>query len=168
MGDLYLRVYPDPVLRKKTAPVEDFGDSFKELVADLARLMRNHDGVGLAAPQAGIPLKLAVVWYGEQLHVLANPVLVSSSGEQEGEEGCLSFPNIFGNVRRPMKAAVRHRDFNGDERVTEAEGFLARAFLHEMDHLEGRLLIDNFSPLKRSMAKKKMLKAAENSGGGRL
>ncbi len=95
-------------------------------------------------------------------------MLVSSSGEQEGEEGCLSFPNIYGNVRRPMKAAVRDRDINGDERVTEAEGFLARAFLHEMDHLEGRLLIDNFSPLKRSMAKKKMLKAAENSVGGRL
>ena len=160
MNALYLRVYPDPVLRKKTEPVEVFDDSFKDLTADLVRLMRIHDGVGLAAPQAGLPLKLAVVWYQEELYVLANPVVESSEGEQEGEEGCLSFPGIFGTVNRPLKVTIRHHDINGEERLTEAEGFLARAFLHEMDHLEGKLLIDHFSPLKRSMAKKKMRKAA--------
>ncbi|WP_338024424.1 peptide deformylase [Aminivibrio pyruvatiphilus] len=159
MDSLYLRVYPDPVLRKETQPVTDFGDGFKDLVADLVRLMHQHDGVGLAAPQAGVPLRLAVVFYQGELHVLANPVLVSSEGEQDGEEGCLSFPGIFGNVKRPLKAVVRHFDMNGTERQTAVEGFLARAFLHEMDHLEGRLLIDRFSPLKRNMAKKKLLRA---------
>ena len=161
MSALYLRVYPDPVLRQKTRPVEVFDDGFKELVADLTRLMHIHDGVGFAAPQAGVPLKLAVVWYQEELHVLANPSVVSSEGEQEGEEGCLSFPGIFGQVKRPLKVTIRHQDINGAERLTEVEGFLARAFLDEMAHLEGKLLIDHFSPLKRSMAKKKLLKAAE-------
>jgi peptide deformylase len=159
MDSLYLRVYPDPVLRKETQPVTDFGDGVKDIVADLVRLMHQHDGVGFAAPQAGISLKLAVVFYQGELHVLANPVLVSSEGEQDGEEGCLSFPGIFGNVKRPLKAVIRHFDINGAEKETEVEGFLARAFLHEMDHLEGRLLIDRFSPLKRSMAKKKLLRA---------
>lgn len=161
MNDLYLRVYPDPVLRKETEPVEVFDASFKELIADLVRLMHRHDGVGFAAPQAGISRKVAVVWFENELHVLANPVVESSEGEQEGEEGCLSFPGIYGNISRPLKIAVRHKDISGEERLTEAEGFLARAFLHEMDHLEGKLLIDHFSPMKRSMAKKKMQKMAE-------
>lgn len=155
---MYLRVYPDPVLRKKTQPVAHFDEEFKNLVTDLVRLMDEHDGVGFAAPQAGVSLKLAVVFYQGELHVLANPTILSSEGEQDGEEGCLSFPGIFGEVRRPMKVLIRHQDIDGNERETVGEGLLARAFLHEMDHLEGKLLIDSFSPLKRNMAKKKLLK----------
>ena len=158
MDSLYLRVYPDPVLRKKTQPVVLFDGEFKNLVTDLVRLMDEHDGVGFAAPQAGVPLKLAVVFYQGELYVLANPLLVSSEGEQDGEEGCLSFPGIFGEIKRPMRVVVRHQDIDGNERETVGEGLLARAFLHEMDHLEGKLLIDFFSPLKRNLAKKKLLK----------
>ena len=159
MEKLSLRVFPDPVLREETKPVTRFDGSLKDLVAEMARLMNQHDGVGLAAPQAGVPLKLAIVFFGGVLYVLANPQLLSFEREQEGEEGCLSFPGIFGNVRRPLKIRVRHQDISGGEHEIDAEGFLARAFLHEIDHLEGKLLIDHFSPMKRTMARKKLLRS---------
>ncbi|MDD3513297.1 MAG: peptide deformylase [Synergistaceae bacterium] len=168
MNSLRLRVYPDPVLRKETEPVVAFDDDLKDLVAEMIRLMNLHDGVGLAAPQAGVSSRLAVVFHDGMLHVLANPVLLSSEGEQDGEEGCLSFPGIFGNVHRPSRITIRHNDLDGVEHETSVEGFLARAFLHEMDHLDGRLLIDNFSPMRRAMARKKLLrsKEGEDAGGG--
>lgn len=168
MNSLRLRVYPDPVLRKETEPVVVFDDSLKDLLAEMIRLMNMHDGVGLAAPQVGVSSRLAVVFFEGKLHVLANPVLLSSEGEQVGEEGCLSFPGIFGNVNRPTKITIRHRDIDGGEHETTVEGFLARAFLHEMDHLDGRLLIDNFSPMKRAMARKKLQRSkdGEDADGG--
>jgi peptide deformylase len=164
MERLRLRVYPDPVLREKAEPVVRFDEELKDLIAEMVRLMNKHDGVGLAAPQAGVPLRLAVVFYNNVFHVLANPVLLSAEGEQPGEEGCLSFPGIFGNVNRPLKITVRFCDAEGTEHETTAEGFLARAFLHEMDHLNGKLLIDHFSPMKRSMARKKLLRARDSAG----
>ena len=164
MNSLRLRVYPDPVLRKETEPVVVFDDDLKDLVAEMIRLMNLHDGVGLAAPQVGVSSRLAVVFHDGLLHVLANPVLLSSEGEQAGEEGCLSFPGIFGNVQRPSKITIRHNDIDGGEHETTVEGFLARAFLHEMDHLDGRLLIDNFSPMRRAMARKKLLRSKEGEG----
>ena len=149
MEKLFLRVFPDPVLREETKPVTRFDGSLKDIVAEMARLMNQHDGVGLAAPQAGVPLKLAIVFFGGVLYVLANPKLLNFDGEQEGEEGCLSFPGIFGNVKRPMKIRVRHQDISGGEHEIEAEGFLARAFLHEMDHLDGVLFVDRMSAIKK-------------------
>ncbi|MDI9387745.1 MAG: peptide deformylase [Synergistota bacterium] len=166
MNTLRLRVFPDPILRENTEPVADFGDELKDIVAEMVRLMRVHDGVGLAAPQAGLSLRLAVVLFEDTLHVLANPELLSSEGEQDGEEGCLSFPGIFGNVRRPERITIRHRDIDGTELETTVEGFLARAFLHEMDHLDGRLLIDHFSPVKRAMSKKKLLRSRASGEEG--
>lgn len=157
MERLYLRVYPDPVLRKETKYVTHFDDALKDLVADLVRILHQHDGIGLAAPQVGVSLKLAVVFYDGVFYVLANPQLLWSEGEQDGEEGCLSFPGVFGNISRPLKISVRHLDVEGVEHEIEAEGLLARAFLHEMDHLDGKLLIDHFSPLKRSVVRKKLL-----------
>lgn len=158
MNDLHLRVFPDPVLRDKTKPVTVFDDSLQDLVADMVRIMHTEDGVGLAAPQVGVRLKLAVVFSEGVLHVLVNPCVVSTEGEQSGEEGCLSFPGIYGTVARPEKITLTCRDIHGEEVTREASGFLARAFLHEMDHLDGKLLIDHFSPLKRSMVRKKLLK----------
>ena len=158
MNELRLRVFPDPVLRDKTEPVTLFDESLKDLVADMVRIMHTEDGVGLAAPQVGVSLKLAVIFHEGVLHVLINPCVTSSEGEQSGEEGCLSFPGIYGTVVRPEKITLTCRDINGNEVSSEVSGFLARAFLHEMDHLEGKLLIDHFSPLKRSMARKKLLR----------
>ncbi len=160
MNDLHLRVFPDPVLRDKTRPVTVFDDSLKDFVADLVRIMHTEDGVGLAAPQVGVPLKLAVVFFEGVLHVLINPCVTSTEGEQTGEEGCLSFPGIYGTVVRPEKITLTCQDINGKNMTTEVSGFLARAFLHEMDHLDGKLLIDHFSPLKRSMVRKKLLRNA--------
>ena len=162
MNDLRLRVFPDPVLRDETKAVTVFDESLKDLVADMVRTMYTEEGVGLAAPQVGVPLKLAVVFYEGVLRVIVNPCLTSWEGEQEGEEGCLSFPGIFGTVPRPEKITLTCRDINGDEVTSEASGFLARAILHEMDHLEGKLLIDHFSPLKRSMARKKLLRTTSD------
>ena len=103
METLRLHVYPEPVLRKKNLPVTDFGGRLQDLVADMVRIMQDHDGVGLAAPQAGVSLRLAVILAAGVLHVLTNPRVIASMGIQEGEEGCLSFPGIYGNVSRPMK-----------------------------------------------------------------
>lgn len=158
MTQIRLRIYPDTVLRKETKPVTVFNDGLKDLVADMARVMHTYDGVGLAAPQIGISLKIAVVFHGGILYVLANPRVVHQEGEQVGEEGCLSFPGIYGPVRRPMKITVEHDDVNGKRHRLDAEGLLARAILHEMDHMEGRLLIDSFPPLKRSMVRKQLMR----------
>lgn len=165
MNEIRLRIYPDPVLRKETKPVTEFGDPLKDLVADMVRIMHTGDGVGLAAPQIGVSKKIAVVFHGGILYVLANPEVLREEGEQTGEEGCLSFPGIFGSVSRPMKILVRHQDVNGKTHELTAEGFLARAFLHEMDHLEGRLLIDKFPPPERTAIRKKLLQEGVGSGG---
>ena len=163
MDSLYLRVYPDPVLRKKTQPVVLFDGEFKNLVTDLVRLMDEHDGVGFAAPQAGVPLKLAVVFYQGELYVLANPLLVSSEGEQDGEEGCLSFPGIFGEVKRPMKVVVRHQDIDGKEHVLETGDLLAICLQHEIDHLNGKVFVDHLSQLKQTRIKNKLAKQSRHN-----
>ncbi|MDR3264421.1 MAG: peptide deformylase, partial [Synergistaceae bacterium] len=122
--------------------------------------MEMHDGVGLAAPQVGVSRRIALVSFEGAFYALINPVLLEQEGEQEGEEGCLSFPGIYANVKRPAKIRVAARDVAGDECVYEAEGFLARAFLHEIDHLDGKLFIEYLSNLKRGMIRKKMYKRA--------
>jgi len=158
MHDYTIREYPDPVLRRETRPVTDFDQELAELVRTMEEIMFAHDGVGLAAPQIGLSLKLAVVFYEGVLHCLINPEIIFSNGEDSMEEGCLSFPGIYGKVRRPLKVSVKTLDLDGREQVLEAEGFLARAFCHEIDHLNGRLLIDHFSPMKKNLARKKLLR----------
>jgi peptide deformylase len=150
--------YPDPVLRRETVLVTEFDDELVSLVEKMKEIMLENDGVGLAGPQIGLSLKIAVVFYEGVLYPLINPVILESEGSQSGEEGCLSFPDIYGNVTRPQSVKVRTADLDGQIKEIEAEGFLARAFCHEIDHLNGKLLIDHFSPLKKSMARKKMLK----------
>jgi peptide deformylase len=156
LKNLQIRTYPDPILRKETEPVEIFDSELMDLIEEMKVIMLESDGVGLAAPQVGLSKKLAVVFYDDTLYVLINPVLLSSEGEQVGEEGCLSFPGIFGNVKRSRNVVIEAYNEHGEKRKIEAEGFLARAFLHEMDHLEGKLLIDHFSPLKKNIIRKKM------------
>ena len=150
--------FPDPVLRKPTKPVTDFGPDLKTFVDEMTIVMKDDDGVGIAAPQVGVSKKIAVVCIEGTRYVLVNPRIVSMEGEQGGEEGCLSFPGIFGEIKRAARVVVECQDETGAPRRYEAEGFTARAFQHELEHLEGKLLIDHFSPIRREMIRKKLLK----------
>jgi peptide deformylase len=120
-------------------------------------------GIGLAAPQIGVPLRVIVIdlSVGEdrsQLIRLVNPELVEEEGEQSEEEGCLSVPGYGGTPRRPARVKARGRDPEGNEQVYEATGLLARAFCHEIDHIEGLLFVDRLSPLKRDLMKRRLRK----------
>ncbi len=158
MSLLTIRTYPDPELRRKAEEVVDFGPALRTLVADLWETMELNDGVGLAAPQVGIPLRVTVVAWKEARYTLINPEILQTSGAVTDEEGCLSFPGIFEKVTRPERLKVRYRDETGEPREVEVEGFLARAFAHEIDHLNGRLLIDHLSSLKREFVRKRLKK----------
>ncbi|MCM3717213.1 peptide deformylase [Fictibacillus phosphorivorans] len=133
--------HPDPVLETKCEPVTVFDKKLKELINNMFDTMYDAEGVGLAAPQIGIAEQIAVVDIGDETGqiVLINPVVTASSGSQTGPEGCLSFPGLFGEVERPFKVTVKAQDENGKEYTIEADDFLARALLHEIDHLHGIL-----------------------------
>jgi peptide deformylase len=164
-GELKVRIYPDPVLKMPTTPVERFDAELSSFVDAMHRAMALHEGAGLAAPQVGVSKKIAVVGYHDDFFVLINPRLLEQEGEQDGEEGCLSFPGIYAPVKRPARIKVAAQDVTSAERIYEVEDFLARAFLHEMDHLEGKLFIEYLSTLKRGMIRKKMYKRATGEGG---
>lgn len=135
----------DEKLRKHAKPVEKFDLRLRVLLKDMADTMYKANGVGLAAPQVGILRRAVVVDVGEekaQLIELVNPEIVASEGEQEGPEGCLSIPGRSGIVKRPDKVTVRAQDSHGNPFEMTAEGFLARAFCHEIDHLDGILYVD--------------------------
>ena len=157
-----IKKYPDPVLKKKTEPVEVFDEELEKLVKKMFASMLVYDGVGLAATQVGILKKIAVIEYEGKSYVLINPKLIDQKGTQEAEEGCLSFPGIFAKVLRPRWVKVEAQNEKGETLTYEAEGYLARAFLHEMDHLNGRVFIEYLSSLKRNAIKKKI---AKNTGG---
>ena len=159
---LEIKKFPDPVLKKVSQPVEVFDDELAKFVKDLFAAMRVHDGVGLAAPQVGVLKKVAVVEYEDKSYVLINPKVIDQKGLQEGEEGCLSFPGIYAHVTRPQWVKIEAQDEKGETHTYEAEGYTARAFLHEMDHLSGKLFIDYLSNLKRNAIKAKIKK---NTGG---
>ena len=161
-GILEVRKYPDPVLKKVSEPVTVFDQELADFVKVLFASMRVHDGVGLAAPQVGVLKKIAVVEYEGKSYVLINPRVIDQKGLQEGEEGCLSFPGIYAHVTRPNWVKIESRDLDGGTVTFEGEGYTARAFLHEMDHLSGKLFIDYLSNLKRNAIKKK---AAKHTGG---
>ncbi len=153
--------FPDPVLRRKTAPVTVFDADLKTFVDEMTIVMKDDDGVGIAAPQVGVSKKIAVVCVDGTRYVLVNPRVALEEGEQDGEEGCLSFPGIFGEIRRASHVVVECQDETGARRTYDAEGFTARAFLHEIEHLEGKLLIDHFSPIKREMIRMKLKKGRQ-------
>ncbi len=157
-------IYPEEVLATRGESVEEITPEIRELVADLVETMYAAPGVGLAAQQVGVALQVAVVdvTAGEepdQLLVLINPEITAQEGSQVDEEGCLSFPGITEMLERPMKVTLRARDLEGEEFEVEGEGFLARAFCHEIDHLNGVLFIDRMSSLKRQFVRRKIRKA---------
>ena len=131
-----------PTLRKVAQPIDKDYPELGKLIADMYETMYNADGVGLAAPQVGVRKRVAVVDVGEGPVVLINPEVVSSEGEQTGNEGCLSVPGKCGVVTRPMKVVVKTRNLNFEWEEIEGEGLFARAMLHEMDHLDGILYVD--------------------------
>jgi peptide deformylase len=157
---LKIRLYPDPVLKIPTEPVERFDKELSFFIEKMRLAMEIFEGVGLAAPQVGVSKKIALVSYEKAFYVLINPRILEQDGEQDGDEGCLSFPGIYAPVKRPARIKVAARDAAGQERVYDVDGYVARAFLHEMDHLDGKLFIDRLSPLKRGMIRKKMTKRA--------
>ena len=167
MAILPIRIYPDPVLRVKCRPVERFDAGLRKLAADLVETMHAAPGVGLAAPQVGVELRLAVVdvSVGEDpsvLKVLVNPEIVRREGGLETEiEGCLSLPGINDKVDRPHAVTVGAQDLEGNPYEFAAEGFMARAVCHEIDHLEGILFTDHLRGLRRERARRQLKRLAE-------
>jgi len=162
-GNCYVRIYPDPILRKKAIPIENIDGKIKAVIDKMAEVMYAYKGVGLAAPQAGISGRIVIVDIGEGLRALVNPEIVEAEGVSILEEGCLSLPNIEVAVKRKQKILVRGWDVDGKEVNREVSDFLGRVYQHEIDHLNGILIIHHISRLKRELLVKKMLKKLKSS-----
>ena len=134
-----IRVQGDSVLTKKSRTVDKMTPRIGELITDMLDTMYDAMGVGLAAPQVGILKRIVVIDVGEGPIVLINPEILETSGEQTGDEGCLSVPGMAGQVTRPNYVKVKALDVNMKEQIYEGEGLLARAFCHEIDHLDGKM-----------------------------
>ncbi len=137
-----IRKAPDEILFKKSRPVTAFDDRLRELLDDMADTMYEANGVGLAAVQVGILKRICVIDDGEGLIELINPVITEESGSQTGTEGCLSFPGKWGIVTRPEHVTVRAFDRDGNEVEFKGSGLLARAFCHEIEHLDGHAFVE--------------------------
>ena len=132
----------DEILRKRCKEVTKFDEKLGILLDDMYETMTKADGVGLAAPQVGILKRVVVIDVGNGRIELINPEIIETEGEQDGAEGCLSFPGLFGNVKRPYKVKVKAQDRNGRKFIVEGEELLARAFCHECDHLDGHVFTE--------------------------
>jgi peptide deformylase len=141
-------VVGNPVLRQKAKRVTQVDRSIQRLIDDMIETMKAAPGVGLAAPQVGVPLRLAVIEVDDTLTVLINPEIVKSSGETELDEGCLSVPGFWGRLHRAERVSVKALDRHGKElRIRDAEGLFAQALQHEIDHLDGILFTDRLTGL---------------------
>ncbi|WP_028388165.1 peptide deformylase [Legionella fairfieldensis] len=153
---LYL---PDERLRQVAKPVEQFDDALQVLIEDMFETMYHAKGVGLAAPQIGVGLRLSVIDVigdKKQQLVLVNPEIIAAEGEAEYEEGCLSVPGAYDKVKRARKVTIQALDRFGKVFEMSGEGLLGECFQHEIDHLNGKLFVDLLSPLKRAMARRKL------------
>ncbi len=158
--------YGAPELRTVSKPIDHFGEELEKIVKNMFDTMYSSPGIGLAAAQIGLNVRLAVIdlSVGEdpnQRIVICNPEVVSTEGEQRNDEGCLSIPDFSEMVSRPLKMVVRGVNLSGEEIRIEAEGLLARCFSHEIDHLNGILFVDRISPLKRTLIRNKIKKLAK-------
>lgn len=159
-----IRLYGDPVLRTEAAHVEAVDDEVRQLIDDLVETMYGADGVGLAAPQIGVSLRVFVYDIRDpetEPGVLVNPEIVDTGGSFRDEEGCLSLPGLTEIVERPERIVVRGLDGDGTPVEFEADGLLSRCIQHETDHLDGILFIDRVSALKRKMLLRKWQKREE-------
>jgi peptide deformylase len=156
-------LYPDPVLLRKTDPVETIDDEVRALVTDMIETMHRAPGIGLAANQIGASLRVCVVdlTVGEEpeaLRVLINPRIVRQEGAERGEEGCLSFPGITLEIERAERATAEFQDLEGRQHSETFEGLMARAVQHECEHLDGRTFLQGLSSLKRELIKRQIRK----------
>lgn len=158
MAVLKLTEYPAKVLLQPAADVEMFDACLEGLVRDMFETMYAEDGVGLAATQVGLSLRLFVMDCEGVKLVAANPEIIREEGEQSGEEGCLSVGKVYAPLKRASKAVLRAQDVNGNYFEQEAAGLAARCFAHETDHCNGILFIDRLTPLRRDMVRKRFLK----------
>ncbi len=169
MPELRIRTYPDPILREKCLPIEEIDDRVRILAADLAGAMHLAPGVGLAAPQVGelrrlVVVDLSVGQDSAQLHVLVNPVIEVLEGEKiELEEGCLSLPGVFEKVSRYQQARVRALNIKGKEIFLDAQGKLARVLQHEIEHLDGKLILDHLNRIKREFIKHRLKRRSKSA-----
>lgn len=138
----------DPVLRRTAKPVANVDERIQKLMDNMAETMYQAKGVGLAAPQVGISKRVIVVDIGDHLYAIANPEIVEHSGISEGPEGCLSCPGMAGQVRRAHRILLEGINRSGERVSIPAEGYLARAFQHELDHLNGVLFIDKATEIE--------------------
>jgi peptide deformylase len=142
-----IRVLPDPVLRQKSKKVSKVDKSIQQLIDDMIETMRAASGVGLAANQIGVPLKIAVIEIpGEEVIILVNPEIIKKEGERTIGEACLSVPGYHGEIKRAVRVKVKARDKQGRNIRVKGEEFLAQALEHEIDHLNGILYIDRVEP----------------------
>ena len=159
MAVLTVRLYGDPVLRQVATPVREITAEIKRIIADMTETMWHQVGIGLAAPQVGLPHRILVMDDGTGgVQALINPVIENRSGTIREEEGCLSLPGVFGVVERTKTITVRAMDADGKPVSLEATGLKARIVQHELDHLDGVLFIDRLPPVTRDRIKKKIQK----------
>jgi peptide deformylase len=149
MAILEIRKAGDKVLKEICQPVEKIDRNIRQTLNDMAETMYKANGVGLAAPQVGISLRLVVIDIGEGLIELINPMIIKSEGREKDTEGCLSIPDIYGEVERYSKVTVESLNRYGKKQCLTGEGLLARAFQHELDHLDGVLFIDRAETIQR-------------------
>ncbi len=161
MAVLPVRLYGDPILRKRAAEVRAFDGPLRRLIADLRETMEVYHGVGLAATQVGVLERVAVVdvplderGTTRASYTLVNPVIEHRASSQSAEEGCLSIPGIFEDVTRAAQIRVRYQDEEGRSATLDADDYLSRAIQHEVDHLDGVLFVDRLSPLKRQFLRR--------------
>ncbi len=152
MSLLDIHVLGSPILRQETTPVERMTDELRRLTDDMIDTMHAAKGIGLAAPQIGRPERIAVIDVEDNPIVIVNPEIVITEGSAKAEEGCLSIPEIYGDVERPARVTIRALDRDGERFELQATELLARCLQHEIDHLHGKLFIDYLSFLKRRSA----------------
>ena len=161
MAKLAILEFPDPRLRKTATPVSTVDDALRNLIDDMLETMYAAPGIGLAASQVDVHKRLLVADIsanGDEPHALINPVILEKDGIQVSEEGCLSVPGYYEEVKRAEHIRVRYQDRNGEEVETEMEGLLAVCVQHEIDHLDGKLFVDYISEAKRSRIRKRLLR----------
>ncbi len=158
MTVLKLVEYPAKVLLEPAEDIEVFDEELRRLASDMFETMYTEEGVGLAATQVGLSKRLFVMDCEGLKLVAANPEILSEEGEQEGEEGCLSLGKVGAPLKRASKVVLRAQDERGEFFEREAEGLVARCFLHETDHCNGTLFIDHLKPVRRDMVKRRFLK----------
>jgi len=161
MARLPIRVYGDPILRKKAEEIKEIDEEIKKLAGDMLETCKEVKAAGLAANQVGVAKKIFVVDrtsvnLDENPLVMINPEVLETEGEEVGEEGCMSVPGPFEDVKRPLRVKIKGLGLDGKETVIEGRGFLARVLVHEIDHLNGLLFIDHISSVRRQLLSRKL------------